>query len=369
MAKVAPRSRRWLAVAAIGVLLLLGVGTGLYWGDLVRNALDPKEPFQTYEPPPAPDYDARAGWALLPTEPATITEATPRADVFFIAPTMYDGGDEWNAPAGDPKTERLFREVMAPNYAGPFVRVGRIFTPRYRQASLYSLLTLREDAREARKFAYGDVQRSFREYVGRYNMGRPFILVGVEQGGTLGARLLEEIAADPQLRSRLVAAYLIETVTPADSLPLPPCVRKGQAGCVAAWASVFDGQIEGASALLNRALVWSPAGDLVNLNGRSALCFNPILGAVTDAPAPARLHMGAANATGLEWDARPAFMARQVSARCQRGLLHVTAPKSASLKRTGGWADRRKVPGYNLFYADLEADARARLASLATPAP
>jgi len=364
MADGAPRSRRWLAVTMIGLALLLGMGTGVYWGDLVRNALDPKEPFQTYRPPPAPDYARREAWALMPTEPAITSPTAPAADVFFIAPTMYDGGDEWNAPIGDPKTERLFRQVMAPNYAGPFVRIGRIFAPRYRQASLYSLLTLREDAREARKFAYGDVQRAFREYVSRYNMGRPFILVGVEQGGTLGARLLEDIAADPQLKSRLVAAYLIETVTPADRAPVQPCLSKGQPGCLAAWVSVYDGQLERAGALLDRALVWSPSGDLVNLGDRAALCFNPILGAVTDRPAPARLHLGAANATGLEWDARPAFMARQVSARCEQGVLHVTAPKSSSLKRTGGWADRRKAPGYNLFYADLEADAQARLASL-----
>ena len=39
---------------------------------------------------------------------------------------------------------------MLPNYAGPFARLGRIFAPRYRQASLYTLMTLRDDAREAR---------------------------------------------------------------------------------------------------------------------------------------------------------------------------------------------------------------------------
>jgi hypothetical protein len=27
---------------------------------------------------------------------------------------------------------------MAPNYVGPFVSVGRIFAPKYRQASLYN---------------------------------------------------------------------------------------------------------------------------------------------------------------------------------------------------------------------------------------
>ena len=29
----------------------------------------------------------------------------------------------------------------------------------------------------------------------------------------------------------------------------------------------------------------------------------------------------------------------------------------------GDWADRRKVPAFNLFYADLEADAKERLAA------
>ena len=54
---------------------------------------------------------------------------------------------------------------MLPNYAGPFVRVGRLFAPRYRQASLFAQLTLRDDARDAREFAYGDVRRAFDYYL------------------------------------------------------------------------------------------------------------------------------------------------------------------------------------------------------------
>ena len=360
----APRSRRWLALSVVGVVLFLGLATGVFWGDLMRSALDPKSPFQTYRPPPAPDYASRDSWALMPTD-AAATAADPPADVFFVAPTTFDGGHDWNAPIHEPKADRLFRRVMAPNYAGPFVRVGRIFAPRYRQASLYSLLTLREDALEARQFAYGDVARAFHEYLNRYNQGRPFVIVGVEQGGTLAARLLaEEVAPNPELRARLAAAYLIETVIPAVDPPIPPCERRGQAGCLAAWASVFDGQIDRAQTLLDRAVVWNAQGELVNLNNRPALCFNPILGAVSEDPAPARLHLGATNATGLEWGARPAFLGRQVSAVCRGGVLRVTHPKSASLKRQGSWADQRKVPGYNLFYADLEADAKARVATL-----
>lgn len=359
MTEAQPRRRRWLTALLLGAVLLVGVAVGVFWGDLQQTALDPKAPFQTYKPPPGPDYSRSAAWWLLPR-----SQGGPQADVFFISPTTYDGGEHWNAPLDDPHAAEHFREAVAPNYVGPFVSVGRVYAPKYRQASLYSLLTLREDAREARRFAYGDVQEAFRTYVQRHNGGRPFYLVGVEQGGTLGLRLLEqEVARDPTLSSRLVAAYLVDTVAPADRPPIPPCVEPGQTGCLAAWVRAYDGEFDAAKRKLDRALIWDERGELVNLRPRPALCFNPVLGAVTDRPAPARLHQGAANATGLEWGARPAFLARQVSARCEGGVLLVSRPKSASLKKTGSWAERRKAPGFNLFYADLEADAKARLAS------
>jgi hypothetical protein len=355
----APRRTRWWLAGLLLVLIVLVALVAAFWGDLVSTALDPKVPFQTYEPPAAPDYASSQSWYLQPAD-----GSDRPADVFFIAPTTYDGGRNWNARLNARKANRQFQDVMAPNYVGPFVSVGRVFAPRYRQASLYSLTTLREDAREARQFAYGDVRDAFRWYVDQDNGGRPFVLVGVEQGGTLGLRLLtEEIARDPELRSRLVAVYLVDTVAPADAPPIPPCVRQGQTGCLAAWARVWEDDFDAGKRLLDRALVWSVRGELENISPRPALCFNPILGAVTNRPAPARLHLGAANATGLEWGARPAFMARQVAARCEGGVLLVTRPRSASLRQTGDWADRRKVPGFNLFYADLEADAKQRLAA------
>ncbi|MDB5448016.1 MAG: hypothetical protein JWQ97_3333, partial [Phenylobacterium sp.] len=321
MVEARARPIRWLALALLGLVLVLGVATGVFWDDLMRTALDPKTPFQTYKPPPAPDYARDATWALLPAHAQAPTAMDPPADVFFISPTTFDGGKDWNGPVTDEKSERVFRRVMAPNYAGPFAEVGRVFAPRYRQASLYSLMTLREDARDARAFAYGDVERAFRAYLARFGQDRPFVIVGVEQGGVLAERLLSEVVApDPALKRRLAAAYLIETAAPADYPPIPPCRRKGEAGCLAAWASVQDGQDQRARILLDRALVWGPGGELVNLDGRPALCFNPILGTLTDAPAPARLALGAANATGLEWGARPGFLARQVSAQCRGGV-------------------------------------------------
>ena len=364
MSEERPRPRRWLAGSLVAALIILGLAFAAFRGDLIRYSLDPKTPYQTYRAPPPPDYSRREAWFLLPTAPGAPGLGGPPADVFFVSPTTYAGGPQWNDPIGDPRADKVFRRVMAPNYAAPFVRIGRIFAPRYRQASLYSLLTLHDDAKEARSFAYGDVAAAFRYWRDHDGGDRPFVVVGVEQGGTLAARLVDqEIAPNAKLRARLAGAYLIETFVPAAHPALEPCVRRDEAGCLAAWTSAPAADIDRGRILLDRALVWGANGELENFHG-PVLCFNPILGATVDEPAPARMHLGAANATGLEWGARPAFLARQVAAHCEGGVLRVSAPKSASLQPSGSWAERRMAPGFNLFYADLEADAAARVAAL-----
>lgn len=358
-----PRGWRvWVLGAVAAVLALVAAAAFVWREDIRRTALDPKQPYQTYRPPPAPDYARRSAWALLPADPAHGAAAEPAADVFFVHPTTFDGGEHWNAPIGARAADRVLFRTMIPNHAGPYRRVGRLFAPRYRQASLYTQLTLRDDAREARRFAYADVRAAFRLYRDRYGQGRPFLVVGVEQGGLLASRLVaEEIAPDPALRARFVGAHLIETVVAAPGPPgAPACAARAQSGCLVAWASVPADDGAAARRLLDRALVWD--GDrLGGLEGRPALCVNPLIGAASEQPAPASANLGAADATRLEWGARPAFLRRQVGARCRAGVLDVTLPESASLRRRGSWAERRRAPAFNLFYADLEADAEARL--------
>lgn len=368
--------KRWIFLGVVAFVALLVAAAIFYRQDILRTALDPKVPFQTYDPPPAPDYAQHGAWAMLPPTAGKAAGTDLPVDVFFIHPTTYNGGGEWNARLDKEEANRQLTEQMLPNYAGPFARVGRIFAPRYRQASLYTRMTLRDDAREARRFAYGDIRAAFQLYRARYNQGRPFIVVGVEQGGELAMRLLaEEVAPDEALRGRLAAAYLTDTVVPADAPPIQPCMRRRQAHCLVAYAQAVEGDAERERQLLNRSLIWDGHGQLVELGGRRPVCVNPLIGAASDEPAPARTHLGAANATGLEWGARPAFLSRQVAAQCRNGILRVTEPKSQSLQPAGGWADRLKAPGYNLFYADLEADAQARVATLLgrpdfpTPAP
>lgn len=352
--------RQWVGWTGFGLVFLLTAAVAVWRGDILKAGLDPQVPFQTYQPPPAPDYSRPSAWALLD---ATAPDAGPAA-VFFVHSTTYDGGREWNGPIGHVKADAYLQRVVLPNYAGPFARLGPVSAPRYRQGSLYTRLTLREDAREARAFAYRDVAAAFEAWLARHPEG-PIVLAGVEQGGEHVERLLRErVATDPALRRRLVAAYLMDVVVPADHLPpgIPACEDRSRAGCIVAYSPVGDGNDGAARRRLRRALVWDERGRLVELGDRPALCVNPVTGKTATAPVEARLNRGATNATGLEWGARPALQAREIATQCRDGLLRHTEPETESFRQAGGWSDRRKSRPYNLFYGDIEVDAKARLA-------
>jgi hypothetical protein len=360
----------WLAA---GVALALVVLAGIVYAareEILRAALDPKQPFQTYRPPPAPDYADRRAWALAPANPTHPSPTDPPVDVFFVHPTTFDGGREWLGAIGQADADRFLFRVVLPNDAGPFQQVGRVFAPRYRQASLYaSSMTLRDDALDARRFAYRDIRAAFEVYLRNDNQGRPIILAGVGQGAKLISHLLQDVVdPDPALRQRIAAVYMLDTALPAadygPSSPLPACRERQEARCVVAWSMAPEGKQRIAKRMLARAMVWTPDNRLAPLDGRPALCVNPLLGAQSEGPAPPKLNRGAANATGLEWGLRPSFLHNQVGAQCRGGLLYVTAPSSPSLQPTGFWARRRKARPFNLFYADIEADAEARVETL-----
>jgi hypothetical protein len=359
----------WGWISALALLILLLAAAFIWRADILRSWLDPKTPFQTYVPPRAPDYGQRSAWALLPTTPDRWSGADPPADVFFVHPTSFDGGADWNGAIDDPRANRFLVRTLLPNYAGPFVRVGRLFAPRYRQASLFSQLIRRDDAKDARQFAYGDVRRAFDYYLDHDNGGRPVVIAGVEQGGALADRLVrDEIAARPGLLNRIAAVYLIDTVALASDYappnPIAACRRRDQPRCVVGWTQSWEWDEADIRQTFDRSMVWDARGTLQDLRGRPILCVNPLLGAETEARAPARLNLGAANASDVDWGTRPAFLTRQVAARCKNGILRVSRPSSPSLKDAGGFTERLKEPGYNLFYADIEADALGRVGAL-----
>jgi hypothetical protein len=353
------------------VVLVLALATIVWWGSIREALMDPGVPYQTYTPPPAPDYSQAAAWAL--NEPA----GEGAADIFFIHPTTFQGR-QWNAPWDHAGADRRLKRLMLPNYAGPFDELGRVVAPYYRQASLYTQMTLRDDAREARAFAYGDVQRAFETYLADSDPARPLIIVGVEQGGLLAERLVREaLSAHPQLRDRLAAVYLIEMPVPAERFesavadPAPPlalCQRREDFGCVVAYLAAAPDDDYILRERLRHAPMWQ-GGRIVPLGDAPLACVNPLTGSLTDGAVDAQENLGAANASDLEWGEQPGFQSHQVGAQCADGVLQVTRPRSPGLRGRDGWADGQRVRAYNWFYADLAADAAARIEALAERPP
>lgn len=352
--------RQWVGWVGLIFVALLAVAAMVWRGDIQRAWLDPQVPFQTYDPPAAPDYSKASSWALLDAQ----TPPTGPASVFFVHPTTFDGGNDWNEPIGDAESDAFLFRVVVPNYAGPFARSGPLSAPRYRQASLYTRTTARRDAVDARAFPYRDIAAAFDVWLARHPTG-PIVIVGVEQGAELTARLLQDrIAARPEVRDRLVAVYLIDALTALEELPagIPPCARREQAGCAVGWSPLAEGDERTRNRVQRRALMWNEHGRLVPLAGRPVLCVNPVTGSDDGARSQMHLHRGATNATGLEWGARPALIARMITAQCREGFLWHDAPTLESFRRTGGWAEQMKSRPYSLFYGDIEADVAARLA-------
>lgn len=350
---------QWIGWTGFVLVFLVTAAVAIWRGDILKAGLDPQIPFQTYDPPPAPDYASPGAWAMRDVRTAN---AGPAA-VFFLHSTTFDGGSDWNGPIDDPDADAYLKRVVIPNYAGPFARAGSISVPRYRQGSLYTRLTLRDDARDARAFAYEDARRAFDAWLAAHPTG-PLVLAGVEQGGELIDRLVRErVAGDDALRARVAAVYVMDVLVARETLAtaLPACATATSIGCVVGWSGVGEDNDGAARRRLRRALVWDDNGRLVDLNGRPALCVNPVSGAADGVAVPARRHHGAANATGLEWGVRPAFIDRVVATQCRDGILRHTELTTESFREVGNWADRRKARPYNLFYADLERDVERRL--------
>lgn len=345
--------------------ILILLAAAWHWrGDILQTTLDPKVPYQTYKPPKAANYGEVDAWLLHP-DTATPSDTNLPVDVFFIAPTAFAGGDHWNTPLNDPKTLLRLNRNFLPNYAGPFAELGRTFAPHYRQASVYAFLTNREDAREARLFAYKDIARAFQNYLSEERGDRPFILVGVEQGGLHATRLLSDFVAGKDLQDQLVAAYILQSPVPEDLFQgilagLRPCETSLSTGCIISWAQFNQQDKAAMKRYLERGYVWNEHGSLSRTRNRNLLCINPILWKRTSDYAPARQHLGGVNATGLEAGASPPPLPGQTSAQCVGDVLLTDPPRAPSLHQSGGWLDQKMLPSFNLFYADLKRDAERR---------
>ncbi|HWI85848.1 MAG TPA: DUF3089 domain-containing protein, partial [Sphingomonas sp.] len=252
--------------------------------------------------------------------------------------------------------------------ASAFNAVGRVWAPRYRQATLGAFLATADPrSAQAIDFAYRDVERAFDAFLKAIPDDEPIILAGHSQGSLHLMRLLREKVAGKPLASRVVAVYAIgwpiSTTADLPALGLPGCVRARQAGCILAWQSFAE---PAAPRLIDDYFAASNGPTGIPRRGSAMLCINPLTGA-PDGVAPASANHGAlvpqASLTGA--DLKPGL----IPALCTPKGILLIGPPPAGFGTYVLPGNNYHVFDYALFWADIREDAVRRLAVFTAAVP
>ena len=363
---MAARKFLWV-IAIITMIVIAGAFIYRLFGlQIMRVAMVPSVSFTESEKAPDPVYGNVAGWLAHPKLAANPAQWAPEgyqaapkpgAYAFYVTPTAYLSRDRWNAPLDDAATnERL--GIFLKSQATVFNGVAEVWAPRYRQATFGAFLTDKEDSKRALDFAYADVLRAFDSFVASVPADRPIILAGHSQGALHLLRLLQDRVAGKPIASRVIAAYVVgwpvSTTADVPALGLPACTASGQPGCLLSWQSFAE---PAEPEQIIEVYDATPGYTKAPRKGTPMVCTNPLRGRPGDAPASA--NMGALVPNGSLDDAK--LEANRVPARCDaRGILLIGEPPEGF--------DKYVLPGnnyhvydYPLFWANLRADAEARL--------
>jgi hypothetical protein len=368
-------------VVGAAILFYTGVGFGL-----LARLLAPSHGWDLAYKVPAPDYADPANWAALPSKPGltalvpagtTPSSSPPHdVDVFFIHPTGYLNGQDWNSPL-DPNsaTEDNTKWMMA-NQASVFDGCCDIYAPRYREASIFVYLVSRPDIRKkALDFAYGDVARAFDYFLAHYSHGRPFIIASHSQGTAHAFRLIKEKIDGTPLASRMVAAYLIGGgITDDDAATLKTvrvCASASDTHCFVHWATWGEG---------GRAFAELRRGGL-----HKFVCVNPLSWERDGGYAGPSLNHGAVVPSGrftmgflsfrgdrssaVEFPPLPAPRRGWTHAECQNGILLVSDQSGGPFGNLDLGGKNYHGLDYPLFHVDIRDNAVARVKAYLTAQP
>ncbi|HEV2745664.1 MAG TPA: DUF3089 domain-containing protein, partial [Allosphingosinicella sp.] len=275
-------------------------------------------------------------------------------------PTSYLDGSQWNAPVDDEESQQRAR-LFVRHQASPFNHVAAIWAPKYRQATFGAFLTTKADAQKALDFAYRDVLAAFDAFLVQAPKDRPVILAAHSQGSLHLTRLLRDRVAGSPLARRIAAAYVVgwpvSTTADLELLGLPACETAAQPGCILSWQSFGE---PADPQMVTDVYDASVAPNGKRRTGSPMLCVNPLTGARGgEAPADANLGTLIPNATLTEGELRPGL----VPARCDVGGFLLLGEKLPDFPPYVLPGNNYHVFDYALFWANVRADAEARLRS------
>lgn len=221
----------------------------------IQSCIITPSAFKAEEQPAAPDYSNEKNWCALPFRkdyadiiPKSETwtnDSLKKVDVFYVYPTLYLYGKTWNANLKNKQLNKYIDKYLLQYQATAFNQVGRIYSPRYRQARITSYLDTTGSGEKALDFAYEDVKKAFQYYLKHYNHNRPIIIASHSQGTTHCRKLIKEFFDTPEKKKQLVCAYIIGYEVDSTTYEvLTPCKDAKETNCFLTWSSfkyTFEG--------------------------------------------------------------------------------------------------------------------------------
>ena len=272
------------------------------------------------------------------------------ADIFYIYPTTYTDRTlpfGLNAPIDNAALNAKTDYVAVLNQASIFNAAGRVFAPRYRQASYWCYFPKdsADSAADRRAFAlaYQDVKTAFEYYLKHFNHGRPIIIASHSQGTTHAKLLLKDFFDGKPLQQQLVAAYLVGMpVEPDYFSSIPPCASPDQTGCFCSWRTMRQGYLT----------------SFVKKETFTAVVTNPITWKASD-PVAGRFQ----NLGSVLYNFKK-ISRHVVGAQVHQGVLWVRRPRFFG--NLFYFSRNYHVGDFNFFYMDVRKNAEDRVKSFLT---
>ena len=380
--------KRALVITVSIVVVVAGIGAALFYTQTGRylflgaigQIAKPHHGWDLAYKAPPPDYGKAESWAALPGHPSPasfVPEGSSAAknaqvDVFFIHPTGYMKGYDWNSPLDSKSATEENTKWMMANQASAFNGCCNVYAPRYREASIMTYIAASKDVQtKTMDFAYADVERAFTYFLEHYSHGRPFIVASHSQGTAHGFRLLKEHIDGTPLAERLVAAYLlgggIEDKEANALKTIHVCNGPTDLHCLVQWDT------------------WGEHGSPQRDPDHSkTVCVNPVSwkrdGGMTEPSAqkgavpPSGMFsvrfLGGDGANNVDFKALGAPLPTYTHAECRDGLLFVDDQKGEPFAKLDMGGENYHGLDYPLFHMDIRDNAIARVdAYFAQPHP
>ena len=289
--KMKPAARFLLIIAVLaGLFIVVAIGFGIWANSnptrMLQIAFTPGHPFEAQKLEQL-NYSSDENWAALPTKashasakPEGIVDIAviPEADVFFVHPTTLLDKSQWNdLKLDNPEAKDRIANRVLKIQASAFNTAGRIFAPRYRQATFGAFLDEEDNGLKAIGLAYGDIVAAFDNFIAERNDGRPFILAGHSQGSLHLLYLLQQRINGTALAHRMVAAYIIGWPVSIEAdlsalADIKACERANETGCVVSFQTFgLGGDPSGILTYMNT----TPGLSGAPRKGTQVLCTNP----------------------------------------------------------------------------------------------